>query len=182
LPVKSFHHDPPPARGLKLVVAPLAARHLDQVMDLERLCFPRPWPRRVFEAMAIHPNSIALVAQTLPAQKVIGAICLMLEDERGDSPDDSRVQVQTLAVLPDYRRRGVAAHLLQTALREAHRRGARSAVLEVRPSNLAAQGLYRSAGFEKWGRKPGYYVLPPEDALVLGCDLRSRFGAAGENG
>jgi ribosomal-protein-alanine N-acetyltransferase len=47
--------------------------------------------------------------------------------------------------------------------------GARSAHLEVRPSNEAALRLYRSAGFEEVLRRPGYYREPAEDALVMAC-------------
>jgi ribosomal-protein-alanine N-acetyltransferase len=81
------------------------------------------------------------------------------------------VQVQNLAVHPAFRRRGVGRFLLAEGLREAHRRGARLATLEVRPSNLAARRLYASLGFVETGRRPGYYQAEGEDALLLDCRL-----------
>jgi ribosomal-protein-alanine N-acetyltransferase len=140
---------------------------LDQVAALEAICYPQPWPRRVFEALTRHPRSLAMVCQTLPGLMVVGNICLML--------DNPRLQIQNLAVHPAYRRRGVARHLLLTGLSQGCRRGARQAWLEVRPSNLAARGLYESLNFKESGRKPGYYALPSEDALVLRCDLEELF-------
>ena len=47
--------------------------------------------------------------------------------------------------------------------------GARSLLLEVRPSNAAAIRLYQRYGFERIGMRPGYYpaVGGREDALVM---------------
>ena len=45
--------------------------------------------------------------------------------------------------------------------------GARRMTLEVRASNEAAQGLYRSFGFEVVGRRPRYYSDDGEDALIM---------------
>jgi ribosomal-protein-alanine N-acetyltransferase len=47
--------------------------------------------------------------------------------------------------------------------------------LEVRPSNLAALRLYRSAGFEQIGVRPAYYQAANgrEDAVILAATLCS---------
>jgi [ribosomal protein S18]-alanine N-acetyltransferase len=162
-----------PLGGLHLLVTPMRESHLDQVAELERICFPQPWPRRVFEALVHHHQSLALVCQTIMGQ-VVGTCCLML--------DQGRLQVQNLSVHPDFRRCGVARRLLLAGLSRGYRRGGRQARLEVRPSNLAARGLYESLGFSEYGRKPGYYALPAEDALVLGCELAKLFEIPADNG
>jgi ribosomal-protein-alanine N-acetyltransferase len=41
-----------------------------------------------------------------------------------------------------------------------------SIFLEVRESNLAAQKLYQSCGFEQYSRRKAYYSDPAEDALL----------------
>ena len=46
-------------------------------------------------------------------------------------------------------------------------RGAASCTLEVRVSNLRAQGLYHKMGFRVEGRRRGYYLDNGEDALVM---------------
>jgi len=166
---------------MRLVAAPMASHHLDQVMDLENACFPHPWPRRVFQALMANPRAITLVGRRLPQPTVAAVLCLMLETEIGQE-EPTLAMIQNLVVHPEYRRRGVAAHMLLTGLQEAYRRGGRRALLEVRPSNQAARRLYYSLGFEQTGRKPGYYAIPPEDAIVLGCRLENLFGPPRENG
>jgi ribosomal-protein-alanine N-acetyltransferase len=51
--------------------------------------------------------------------------------------------------------------------------------LEVRPSNQAAQRMYRAAGFVASGMRRGYYRRPTEDALVLSLRVASRGAGAG---
>jgi ribosomal-protein-alanine N-acetyltransferase len=51
--------------------------------------------------------------------------------------------------------------------------GAKRMYLEVRPSNVAGQGLYRRLGFETIGRRRGYYPAGAarEDAVVMALTL-----------
>jgi ribosomal-protein-alanine N-acetyltransferase len=49
--------------------------------------------------------------------------------------------------------------------------GARTAYLEVRESNVAAQRLYAGFGFREVGRRRRYYQRPVEDAVVLRAAL-----------
>ena len=49
--------------------------------------------------------------------------------------------ITNIAVLPGYRGRGIGRMLLEALLKDANVRGARSATLEVRPSNIAALAL-----------------------------------------
>lgn len=61
-----------------------------------------------------------------------------------------------LAVQPSLRRQGVAGALLGAVGQGARMRGGRRLHLEVRANN-PAMALYRAAGFEQVGRRPGYY-------------------------
>ena len=80
------------------------------------------------------------------------------------------LHILDFAVLPERRRQGLGRRLLRRVLELGARRGARVALLEVRSSNQAALGLYRSAGFEVAGVRRGYYSNPSEDALLLRLD------------
>jgi [ribosomal protein S18]-alanine N-acetyltransferase len=75
-------------------------------------------------------------------------------------------EVLTLAVAPEARRQGIGTTLLETALRLARVRGARTAFLEVSDANTPARSLYKRAGFTLAGRRPRYYA-DGTDALVL---------------
>jgi len=77
-------------------------------------------------------------------------------------------QLDSMAVQPDQRRRGMGGALLSGMLAWAGKNGARQFSLEVRASNLAAIALYTRFGLGVEGRRPGYYAHPEEDALILG--------------
>lgn len=67
-------------------------------------------------------------------------------------PSNAHVQqIQGLAVDPAARRRGAASALLDAALAEAGRRGARKLSLRVLASNPGALALYRSHGYHVEG-------------------------------
>ena len=65
------------------------------------------------------------------------------------SPPAGAWYVDALAVVPDVRRRGVAAALLRDAERVARERGATGVALDTGLENEAAQRLYERLGFER---------------------------------
>jgi ribosomal-protein-alanine N-acetyltransferase len=79
------------------------------------------------------------------------------------------VEILTIGVLPESRRRGCARSLLDAVAGEGQRRGAGSLVLEVAEPNAAAQALYCRFGFTRVGRRPRYYRAKQGllDALIL---------------
>lgn len=86
-------------------------------------------------------------------------------------------EILTLAVAPRYRRRGVAAALLEAAAGVAETMHAGAMFLEVASDNAAALALYQQAGFHQAGVRRRYYLRPGRpagDALVLRRDLASR--------
>jgi len=84
------------------------------------------------------------------------------------------VHVYNVAVKPEFRRRGIAAQLLQAVLEWGQRNGATLAFLEVREGNSVAQNLYRRCGFQVAGRRRQYYAAPVEDALLMSVSLRQK--------
>jgi ribosomal-protein-alanine N-acetyltransferase len=72
-----------------------------------------------------------------------------------------------LGVDPTWQRQGVGRALVQRVLAVLRRSGVANVFLEVRESNTAARRLYAALGFANVGRRPNYYRLPPEDAVVL---------------
>jgi [ribosomal protein S18]-alanine N-acetyltransferase len=82
------------------------------------------------------------------------------------------VHINNVAVRQAYRRRGIGAALLKWVLREGARKGARTAILEVRAGNRTAQALYAQQGFRQIGRRRNYYNDPAEDALVMSAPIR----------
>jgi ribosomal-protein-alanine N-acetyltransferase len=54
-------------------------------------------------------------------------------------------------------------------LKKSRDRNLEWATLEVRVSNQTAIALYKSFGFQEIGRRPNYYEVTGEDALLLWC-------------
>lgn len=78
-----------------------------------------------------------------------------------------------LSIAASHQRQGRGSALLREVMRMARSEGGEQLLLEVRPSNLAAQGLYRKFGFRQVGVRKGYYPADGgrEDALVLEIGL-----------
>jgi ribosomal-protein-alanine N-acetyltransferase len=146
-----------------ITICPMKSEHLPQVQAIDRLSFSMPWPSSAYEyELNENPLSLLWVAEAHPPEgeaKVVGMIVVwLIVDE---------AHIATIAVLPEYRGRGIARCLLVTALQEVIRRGFRIATLEVRSGNVAAQNLYHRFGFATVGLRPKYYRDNNEDALIM---------------
>jgi len=144
---------------MRVNVVPMTADHLDELERLERICFSRPWSRKMLAEELDNQCAAFLVAQEPLTEKAVGYAGLLVMADEG--------YITNVAVFPEYRRRGVAEQLI--AVFDSFARGNRLAflTLEVRPSNTAAIALYQRFGFEEVGRRRNYYDLPKEDALIL---------------
>jgi ribosomal-protein-alanine N-acetyltransferase len=132
---------------------------LDLVAELEARCFTNPWTREML-ARELSQSDVAFVfVLRLPGEAVAAfCSCWVVADE---------LHINTIAVAPEHRRRGLARDLMRHVMAEAARRGACHATLEVRASNEPAQRLYESLGFSVRAVRRKYYSQPEEDALIL---------------
>ncbi|MBI4609849.1 MAG: ribosomal protein S18-alanine N-acetyltransferase [Candidatus Rokubacteria bacterium] len=135
---------------------------LDSVLAIERASFASPWSRGAF-LYELEQNRVARCWVARAVREVVGYLCLW--------EVASEVHITNLAVHPAWRRRGVAQALLGAILEDARRRRLGVAVLEVRPTNHEARGLYERFGFHVIGRRKGYYPDTGEDALIMEADL-----------
>ena len=144
---------------MSIQIVPMNADHLEELEKLERICFSRPWSRKMLAEELENQCAAFLVAQDSITQQVMGYAGLLVMADEG--------YITNVAVFPEFRRQGVAAKLI--AVFENFARGNKLAflTLEVRPSNTAAIALYTGFGFEQVGRRKNYYDLPKEDALIL---------------
>ncbi|MCW5983107.1 MAG: ribosomal protein S18-alanine N-acetyltransferase [Bryobacteraceae bacterium] len=72
-------------------------------------------------------------------------------------------EILTLAVAPEFRRRGIGRALVESVLRSL----AGPVFLEVRESNMAALNLYKTIGFYEYAVRRSYYSDPEEPAIVM---------------
>ncbi|MBO4853890.1 MAG: ribosomal protein S18-alanine N-acetyltransferase [Oscillospiraceae bacterium] len=145
------------SENLPVRIVPMCDDNLDELEKLEKICFSRPWSKKMLAEELENQCAAFLVA--VSGTQVVGYAGLLVVADEG--------YITNVAVFPAYRRRGVAQQLI--AVFDRFARGNRLAflTLEVRPSNTAAIALYQSAGFREVGRRRNYYDLPKEDALIL---------------
>jgi [ribosomal protein S18]-alanine N-acetyltransferase len=143
---------------LPLSVERMRPADLEEVLSIERASFSMPWSRGAF-LYELQQNRVARCYVVREGGQLVGYICVWeVADE---------LHITNIAVHPDLRRRGVGRALLSAVLDDARQRALRMVVLEVRPSNVEARGLYESFGFRVVGRRRGYYYDTGEDALVM---------------
>lgn len=142
----------------------LTSAYADVLAALHARVFPRPWMALDFRQMLESGIVFGRLAATGDGPVGFALFRAMAEE----------AEVLTLAVDPGFRRRGIAAALLNACQAEAGVRGAQKIFLEVAESNTAARTLYQALRYETIGCRSGYYLLEDgsrENAVVMGLRL-----------
>lgn len=140
-----------------------AAADVPAIMELERSIFENDaWSERSMRSEVAGEHGYYLVAFEPESPDRIDGYAGLLAPRGGGEGD-----IQTIAVAPHARRRGLGRRLMLALIAEARRRGAREVFLEVRADNPGAQTLYRDLGFEEIGVRPKYYQPDGVDAIVM---------------
>ncbi len=139
----------------------MLAEDLAAVRLIEAASFSNPWSDNTFRGEIQNTSiSFPLVVVETASRKVVGYVIYWQIRED--------VQINNVAVHPDFRGRGVGEMALRAVLERVREAGASLVTLEVRVSNTAARNLYQKLGFKALGRRKNYYTHPDEDAEVLG--------------
>ncbi len=146
----------------------MAEGDLHQIGEIERITGLSVWGEEAYRAELERENTIMLVAlaptrESCAERHLDGFIVARVAGEE--------MHINNVAVREEARERGLGSALLAAALRAAKGAMARTAVLEVRAGNRAAQALYLRHKFVVVGRRRNYYKQPPEDALVMTAQL-----------
>ncbi len=141
----------------KTAVRRMKEADLAGVLFVERACFSDPWSEKVYRETLALPYAFYYVAEE--EGRIVGTAGLQVIAGEGE--------ISNVAVLPEMRRRGTAAAILDRLLAEAEASGVTDFTLEVRAGNRPAIALYEGFGFREEGRRPGFYEHPKEDALIL---------------
>lgn len=139
-------------------IIPMTYDHVEQVAQIERMCFPDPWSERMLREHLENQCAAALVAEGSDGT-VLGYAGLLVVLDEG--------YLTNVAVRPAYRRQGIASELLQVFRRFAEGNHLAFLTLEVRATNAAAIALYSKEGYEEVGRRKNYYDHPKEDAVIM---------------
>lgn len=138
---------------IDILIENMKLQHLDGVVYIENICFAHPWSRTDLEQQLNLETSHFAVATV--DEKVVGYMGLQIFSGEG--------YVTNVAVLPEYRRQGIAKMLIEKQLQNEMS----FITLEVRESNLPAIKLYESCGFENVGIRPKFYSNPTENAIIM---------------
>ena len=138
-------------------IVQMNSTHISQVAELEKACFSTAWSENSIERELHNPLSLWLVA--VEGDRVVGYV--------GSQSVMDEADMMNIAVHQDYRRLGIASKLVCELIEKLHLSQVHCLTLEVRLSNESAQAMYDKLGFVQIGRRPNYYTLPKEDALIL---------------
>lgn len=135
---------------------------LDEVLSIEREAYQFPWSREIFRDCL----RVGYSCRVLEFGGRVNAYG-MLQIAAGKS------RLLNLCVRRKLHRRGLGRRLLTLLVEVARSHRSDAVILEVRPSNAAARGLYDSMGFTEVGVSRGYYPARTgrEDAMILALAL-----------
>ena len=144
-------------KNLHVRIVPMTADHLDEVAELERICFSTPWSRNMLTEELDNYLSAFLVALD-DNDKVAGYAGLQAVLDEG--------YITNVAVRPDCRKQALPESCCKC-----------SRLCSGQPSGVSDAGgpglnypaiaLYGSQGFRGVGRRKNYYEHPREDAIIM---------------
>lgn len=144
----------------RLNYEPMRESDIEDVLAVEVRVYPYPWSRANFlDSLASGYQAWVLRDQ---AMRLLGYFLVMqVVDE---------AHLLNVAVAEEWQGQGLGRFLLNQSVACARGLGMESMLLEVRPSNARALGIYERYGFEQIGRRKGYYPAADqqrEDAIVM---------------
>ena len=140
-----------------MTICPMDQSHVAAVAEIGRLCFSEPWSEAAMRGELQNPHGEIYVCCEEGAVLGYASIAFVLDEG----------SINNIAVLPQFRRRGIADALLYFLDGQADRRSLSFFTLEVRASNQAALALYEKHGYRPVGRRRGFYTKPAEDAVLM---------------
>ncbi len=144
-----------------MILRPMIAEDLEQVVEIEKASMPSPWSKELFEEELKRDR----------ARYFVGEIDGQVAGYMGYWEAPEEAHIINLAIAPRFRQKGLGFQMMEYCLRFAYNQGARLATLEVRESNEAAQKLYEKMNFRIVAVRKKYYSDNEENAVVMLKDL-----------
>lgn len=128
--------------------------------EIHEKCFPRYWNREAFtDFFSVKGTCAFLVEEN---ENPVAMVVYRISFDQAD--------ILTIAVLPQWRRKGLAEKMLSEMLVRCKNAGVKKMFLEVEEGNISAFNLYEKSGFKQIGRRKLYYQQLDgsyTDALVM---------------
>jgi ribosomal-protein-alanine N-acetyltransferase len=144
---------------------------LSAVTHINQICLPENYTDFFFVDLYRRFPETFLVAEENGS--IVGYIMSRIEiglSNLGLPGLTKKGHVVSVAVLPEFRKKGIGVSLVTKAMEGMKSYGAKQCYLEVRVTNAEAVGLYKKLGLEVTRSIHGYYA-DGEDAYVMSKKL-----------
>jgi ribosomal-protein-alanine N-acetyltransferase len=144
-------------------ILPMRLEDLPEVLAVEQAAYDFPWTHGNF-VDSLRAGHSTWTMRDSGGGLIAYAVVMIALDE---------AHLLNLTVAPACQRFGFGWRMLEAMAENARGYGARTMLLEVRPSNIAAQQMYERYGFVHIGVRRGYYPARAgsEDAIVMRVSL-----------
>ena len=145
---------------MSIICRRMTLEDVPQVHEIELKTFHTPWTYQSFvDEMTTNKCARYIVAEE--DGKILGYAGAWLVFDEG--------HITNIAVDEAARGRGIGTMVTRALMQYAANMGVQYMTLEVRKSNLVAQGLYKKLGFIELGVRKRYYEDNGEDAYLYVC-------------
>ena len=158
-------------------------QYISQIAALESDIFPDPWSEKSIRDTLENPQARiwAIISRQAPP-----CSCASTAPEHAGKPpllgyvifyyvlDEG--EIARIATSPQHRRQGLAVRLLEKMRAFSYEQNITRWLLDVRISNETAIHFYKAAGFAEDGVRKNFYANPPEDAILMSCEVETSGG------
>lgn len=155
-------------------------QYISEIAALESDIFPDPWSEKSIRDTLENPQARiwAIISRQAPP-----CSCASTSPEHAGKPqllgyvifyyvlDEG--EIARIATSPQHRRQGVAVRLLEKMRAFSYEQNITRWLLDVRISNETAIHFYKAAGFAQDGVRKNFYANPPEDAILMSCEVET---------
>ena len=155
-------------------------QYISEIAALESDIFPDPWSEKSIRDTLENPQARiwAIISRQAPP-----CSCASTSPEHAGKPqllgyvifyyvlDEG--EIARIATSPQHRRQGVAVRLLEKMRAFSYEQNITRWLLDVRISNETAIRFYKAAGFAEDGVRKNFYANPPEDAILMSCEVET---------
>lgn len=140
---------------------------LPAVVTLERsISEAAHWPEQEYAAM-LRSDPDANVQRCIVIAEQKNALAGYAVGKVLITGHEVSAELENIAVATTARKQGIGRALCEAVMDWCRDHEAAELELEVRISNAAAIRLYEQLGFRRTALRRGYYLQPPEDALLM---------------
>ena len=138
-------------------------QYISEIAALESDIFPDPWSEKSIRDTLENPQ--ARIWAIISKPQLLGNVIFYYVLDEGE--------IARIATSPQHRRQGLAVRLLEKMRAFSYEQNITRWLLDVRISNETAIHFYKAAGFAEDGVRKNFYANPPEDAILMSCEVET---------